>query len=202
MKYEGIEYKNVNKKKIYWYLKRFFDIIFSLTLIIILFPLMLIVGILLYINLKSPIYNERRMREGLFKKSFLMYKFRTKKLNSDDLPIEERYTKFSLFIDRTHLNELPQLFNILIGDMSFIGPRPFIPDEKLPNDKISYKRYLVRPGVMGLAQINGGRFLSHKQKLSYDAIYYDNFGILQDLKILILTPIDFLRQSCGYYLKK
>ena len=79
--------------------------------------------------------------------------------------------------------------------MSFIGPRPFIPDEDLPNSKIDKKRYLVRPGVTGLAYVNGGKFMSHKSKLKYDSIYYDNFGFKQDLIIVLKTPIELIRQS-------
>lgn len=190
------------KNRLYWYIKRFFDIIFSFLFIIIFSPLMVVVGLVLIIHLGFPIWNERRLREGFDKKPFLMFKFRTKLLNVEHLPRIKHYTKLSLFIDRTHLNELPQLFNILKGDMSFIGPRPFIPGEELPDDEISPKRYMVKPGVTGLAQIHGGRFLSHKQKLAYDEVYYDNFGLVQDIKILIMTPIDFIRQSCGYYEKK
>ena len=174
-------------KGIYWYIKRFFDIFFSLILIIITFPIMIIVSLCLFINLGRPLWNQRRYREGLNKKKFLMYKFRTKKLDSDDLPRKERYTRFSYIIDKSHLNELPQLFNILKGDMSFIGPRPFIPGETLPNVKINNKRYLVRPGITGLAYVKGGKYMAHKNKLKYDTIYYDNFGFMQDLKILLKT---------------
>lgn len=187
--------KEKHVKGLYWYIKRLLDVIFSFVLIIITSPIMLIVSICLLINLGRPIYNQRRYREGLNKKKFLMYKLRTKKLDSDHLPRRQRYTNFSYIIDKSHLNELPQLMNILKGDMSFIGPRPFIPDEDLPNSKIDKKRYLVRPGVTGLAYVNGGKFMSHKSKLKYDSIYYDNFGFIQDLKILLKTPIALFKQS-------
>ena len=131
-----------------------------------------------------------------------MYKIRTKKLHSDNLKREDRYTRVSFIIDMLHLNEIPQLFNILKGDMSFIGPRPFIPNEKLPEGKISEKRYLVRPGITGLSQIRGGRFISHEGKLRLDEEYYDNYGFIQDLKILVLTPIDVIKQNNGYYIRK
>lgn len=187
--------KSKHVKGIYWYIKRFLDIFFSLILIIVTSPIMLLVALGLLINLGRPIVNQRRYREGLNKKKFLMYKLRTKKLNSDHLPREQRYTKFSGFIDKSHFNELPQLFNILKGDMSFIGPRPFIPDEELPNGKISEKRYLVRPGVTGLAYVKGGKYLKHKKKLFYDEVYYDNFGFIQDLVILFKTPVAIIKQS-------
>ena len=181
-------------KRIYWYIKRLFDIIFSFLFLILLLPLMVLTGLLLLINLGLPLFNQRKTREGLNKKTFTMYKFRTKLLDSDDLPREKRYTKFSYIIDELHLNELPQLINILVGNMSFIGPRPFIPGEKLPNNKISEKRYLVRPGLTGLAFIRGGKYLSHEKNLSYDEEYYDNFGFKQDFMIIIKTPIEMVRQ--------
>lgn len=137
--------------------------------------------IITYFNLGRPIFNERKNREGMHKKTFIMYKFRTKKIG------QEAFTKISKFIDIFRLNELPQLFNILKGDMSFIGPRPFIPNDDLPKDVISPKRYLVRPGIMGLAQANGGRKITHHKKLEYDILYYDNLSFLFDLKIFFKT---------------
>ena len=95
-------------------------------------------------------------------------------------------------IDKLGLNEIVQLFNILKGDMSFIGPRPFIKGEALPSGKISKKRYMVKPGITGLAQVSGGVNLSHKDKLKYDDIYYDNFGFVQDLKIILKTPVSMI----------
>lgn len=178
----------------YWYVKRLLDIILSLILIIITLPLMLTTMILLVINLGFPIFNQRRYREGLYKKSFLMFKFRTKLMDSDNLPRSERYTKLSHLIDNLKLNELPQLFNILFGHMSFVGPRPFIPDEELPDGKISDKRYYVRPGLTNLAFVSNGKLLTHKQKLLYDVEYYDNFGFKQDLSIFLKTPICIIKK--------
>ena len=105
--------ENKLSNRSYWYVKRLLDIILSIILIIITLPLMLITVIILLLNLGFPIFNQRRYREGLYKKKFLMFKFRTKKMNVDDLPREERYTKLSSIIDDLKLNELPQLFNVL-----------------------------------------------------------------------------------------
>lgn len=186
--------KNKLTTKPYWYIKRIIDIILSIVLIIVTFPLMLITLFFLMLNLGLPIFNQRRYREGLYKKQYLMLKFRTKKLDSDHLPRKERYTKFSYSIDKLKLNELPQLFNILIGQMSFVGPRPFIPDEKLPEGKISDKRYYVRPGLTNLAFVSKNENLTHKQKLEYDIKYYDDFGFKQDLIIFLKTPIYIIKR--------
>ncbi len=150
--------------------------------------------LVLLINLGRPVFNQKRYREGLYKKEFLMLKFRTKKLDVDNLPREKRYTKLSYFIDKLKLNELPQLFNILFGQMSFVGPRPFIPNEKLPEGKISDKRYYVRPGLTNLAFVTKNGLLNHKQKLSFDIKYYDNFGFKQDLMIFLKTPIYIIKR--------
>lgn len=175
------------------YIKRFLDIVISFILIIVLFPLMLLVSIVVLIDLGLPLFNELREREGLNKKTFIMYKFRTKKLKSKISNNNSSYTKVSEVIDKLRLNELPQLFNVLKGDMSLVGPRPFIPGEKLPNCVISDKRYLVRPGITGLAQVNGGRSITHKKKLEYDIIYYDNLSFKEDFVIVLKTIFNFFK---------
>ena len=170
------------------YIKRLLDIVLSIVLIIITFPLMIIVALSLYINLGKPFWNQKRLREGLNKKSYTMYKFRTRIMDTYDKPHRERYTKFSYFIDRSRLNELPQLFNVLKGDMSIVGPRPFIPGEHIP-EEAPKERYMVKPGMTSLAFIKGGRQISHENKLKYDIVYYDNLSFFLDLKIFLLTPI-------------
>jgi lipopolysaccharide/colanic/teichoic acid biosynthesis glycosyltransferase len=179
------------EKRAYWYVKRFFDIIISLILIILTLPIILLVLLITLINIGTPLIDIRIPRLGRNKKPFYMYKIRTRVYDKD---FNSSYTKISKIIDKLGLNELVQLFNVLKGDMSIVGPRPFIKDEKLPEGKISDKRYLVRPGITGLATVNGGIYLSHKKKLEYDEIYYDNFGFSQDLKILFKTPLAFIKQ--------
>ena len=164
------------------------DFIFSLLLIIVLSPIMLIVAIVTFIDLGLPLHNLLREREGKNKKTYIMYKFRTKALDPDGTTNSNTYTKVSRFIDKTRLNELPQLFNILFGQMSFVGPRPFIPGESEQfNDIMHEERYKMKPGVTGLAQINGGRAISIKRKLDYDVEYYNQMSILLDLKIIVIT---------------
>ncbi len=183
------------------YFKRIFDIILAIILIIITFPIMIITGIIIYFDLGRPIFYEFTPREGRYRKPYQMYKFRTKTLNTRGMPDNIRYTKTSKILDITRINELPQLFNILIGNMSFVGPRPFIINEELPPGKISGKRYLVKPGVTGLSQARGAQTVSHKDKLKYDEIYYDNMSFWYDLKIIIKTPIWLLNYLIKY-LKK
>lgn len=174
------------------YIKRLLDIVIASILFIILFPLILLTGIITYIELGSPIFNHRKQKEGLNHKIFIMYKFRT------SLPKKEGsnakvFTKISKIIDYSRLNELPQLINIIKGDMSIVGPRPFIPGDKtLPKDEISEKRYLVRPGLTGLFQIKEKG--THQEKLQCDIEYYDNLSFLLDLKIIIKTPLALIKK--------
>ncbi len=169
------------------YFKRFLDIIVSLVLIVLLFPIVFITAIVLAIDLGFPLDYEINNREGKNKKPFRMYKLRTRIERKHQLANEARYTKTSAFIDKYRFNELPQLFNILKGDMSLVGPRPFIPGDMLPIGDISPKRYLVRPGVTGLAQVIAPRTMSHEMKLEYDIIYYDNLSFKNDLIIIFKT---------------
>ncbi len=171
------------------FFKPLLDFVLSLILVLLLWPLMLIVAVITYIDLGAPIYNIIRKREGKNKKPFIMYKFRTKKLGTEYDP---QYTKASGIIDKLRLNELPQLFNVLKGEMSLVGPRPFIPGEELPEGNVSQKRYMLRPGITGLAQVSGGREITHEEKLKYDEIYYDNMSFWLDFKIICKTLLELL----------
>ena len=169
------------------YIKPLLDFIIALILFIILLPVMLITIIITIIDLGFPVYNRLRKREGKNKKTFVMYKIRTKTIPTKANGYKEEYTKLSRIIDRFRLNEIPQLINVIKGDMSLVGPRPFIPGDELPDGRISEKRYKVRPGITGLAQVNGGRAITHKAKLKYDEIYYDNLSFKMDLRIILKT---------------
>lgn len=169
------------------FIKPVLDFVISLILLLILWPIILITVVITYINLGAPIYNRLRKREGKDKKTFTMYKIRTKIYPCKENGYTESYTKTSKLIDRLRLNELPQLINVLKGDMSLVGPRPFIPGEQLPEGKIDPKRYKMRPGLTGLAQVNGGRAITHKEKLRYDVMYYDNMSLWLDIKIIAKT---------------
>ncbi len=180
------------------YFKRLLDLIFSVILIILLFPIIIITAIIIKLSLGKFMIKESRLREGFNKKPFQMYKIRTKIDGTRDKPNNLRYTKTTKIIDIFRINEFPQLFNVLKGDMSFIGPRPFLVSDELDRSQISEKRYLVKPGITGLAQIKGARFISHQKKLEYDVIYYDNISFLLDLKIIVLTPITIIKEFITY----
>ena len=167
------------------YIKRLLDIITSLLLIIILSPIFIITSIILIFTLRNNIIFKQK-REGLYKKPYTMYKFRTM-IESNELSDKQRITKFGRILRNLSIDELPQLFNVLNGTMSIIGPRPFICGESLPKDKIDDLRYSVRPGMTGYAQVMGKRLCSHKNKLKYDIIYANEISLLLDIKIFILT---------------
>ena len=168
-----------------YFIKRLLDIVFSLILIILLSPLMIIVGIISKCATGQFIF--KQYRDGLNKKKFMMYKFSSIK------PSRE-YSKLLNVIRSFGLNELPQLFNILKGDMSFIGPRPFITGEPLPKypDK---KTYTVRPGVISLATANGRRKISHEERLDYDLIYVNKVSFILDMKIFFKSICVILKQN-------
>lgn len=174
------------------YFKRLIDIIFSLIAIILLSWLYIIVAILVRIKLGSPVLFTQD-RPGKDEKIFKMYKFRSMTSETDDngnlLPDDVRLTKFGKWLRSTSLDELPELFNILKGDMSLIGPRPLLV-QYLPlyNEK-QKRRHEVTPGLSGLAQVNGRNTLSWEDKFNYDVEYVDNITFLGDVKIICLTII-------------
>lgn len=172
------------------YIKRVFDFILSLIGLILLSPFFLIIAILVRIKLGSPILFKQQ-RPGKGEKIFTLYKFRTmtddKSENGSLLSDEERLTKFGKFLRSTSLDELPELVNILKGDMSLVGPRPqLVRDMVFMNDEQN-KRHTVRQGLTGLAQINGRNAISWEDKLKYDLEYVEHVSFKQDLKIFFLT---------------
>ncbi|MCI6626827.1 MAG: sugar transferase [Tenericutes bacterium] len=163
----------------YKYIKRLLDIIISLILIIILSPILLIMLIITKIEFSgNPIYSQYRI--GKNEKPFKIYKFKTMDDNT------KKTTKVSRVIRTIGLDELLQLFNVLNGTMSIVGPRPFIVGDCLPS-MYNEKRHSVRPGITGLAQVNGRITLTHKEKLKYDDIYVNNVSFIMDLKIVLKT---------------
>lgn len=172
------------------YIKRILDLILSLMALIVLMPLMIIIGILVRINLGSPIIFKQK-RPGKNEKIFTLYKFRTmtdkRDIDGNLLPDEYRLTKFGKFLRSTSLDELPELINIIKGDMAIVGPRPLLV-EYLPYYTEEEKhRHDVRPGLTGLAQVNGRNAISWEEKFLEDLEYIKNMSVKNDIKIIFKT---------------
>lgn len=172
------------------FIKRPMDFVLSLLAILVLSPVFLLVAILVKTKLGSPVIFKHE-RPGLNEKVFTMYKFRTMTDERDGsgelLPNQERHTKFGTILRSTSLDELPELFNVLKGDMSFIGPRPLLIEYLPLYNKEQKKRHEVRPGLSGLAQVKGRNSISWEEKFNYDVRYVDDITFLSDLKLIILT---------------
>lgn len=171
-------------------IKRVLDFFCSLVLFIILSPLLLILWILVRIKLGSPaIFSQDR--PGKDEKIFTMYKFRTmtekKDASGNLLPDEDRMTGFGSFLRRSSLDELPELVNIIRGDMSFVGPRPLLIQYLPRYNKVQARRHEVRPGLTGYAQINGRNAITWEKKFEFDVDYVDNVSFIADLKIVFGT---------------
>ena len=180
------------------YVKRMLDFLLSLISIVILSPVFLILAAVVRMKMGSPIVFSQS-RPGIDGKIFKMYKFRTmtneKDENGNLLPDEMRLNKFGSFLRSTSLDELPELFNILKGDMAIVGPRPLLV-EYLPlyTEKQS-RRHEVRPGMTGYAQVNGRNELSWEKKFELDVEYVDNITFLNDVKIIIKTIKTVLKRE-------
>lgn len=180
-----------NNGKIYAkYIKRLLDIVISLTFFVLFFWLYLILALLVRIRLGSPILFKQK-RPGRDEIIFNMYKFRTMTDERDSdgnlLPDSDRLTTFGRFLRKTSLDELPEMFCILKGDMSFIGPRPLLV-EYLPYYTEREKlRHTVRPGLTGLAQANGRNTVDWDRRFEYDVNYVENLSFLMDVRVIFLT---------------
>lgn len=172
------------------FIKRLMDIILSLIAIIALSSVFLIVAILVRVKLGSPVLFKQK-RPGLNEKVFIMYKFRTMTDERDEkgnlLPDSIRLTRFGKFLRSTSLDELPELINILKGDMSIIGPRPLLVQYLPLYNEHQKRRHDVRPGLSGLAQVSGRNAISWKEKFDLDIEYVENVSFLGDWKIIFQT---------------
>ncbi len=172
------------------YIKRILDFTLSLLALIVLSPLMLIIYILVRIKLGKPAIFKQK-RPGKDERIFTLYKFRTMTDEKDEkgnlLPDGKRLTKFGKLLRSTSLDELPELFCILIGTMSFVGPRPQLVRDMLFMTEEQRKRHSVRQGLTGLAQVNGRNNITWEEKINYDLEYIENISFINDVKIILKT---------------
>ena len=172
------------------FFKRIIDFIGALIGLVLLSPLFIIVTIALYFaNQGKPFFLQ--LRPGKKEKLFKIIKFKTMNDKKDEagnlLPDAERLTKIGSFVRKTSLDEIPQLLNVLKGDMSLIGPRPLLPEYLPLYNDFQKKRHHVKPGITGWAQVNGRNAISWQQKFEYDVWYVTNYSFFLDLKIVFLT---------------
>ena len=180
------------------FFKRLFDLFVSLFTIVFSLPfLILIIAFLIFINHVSPFYLQQRTGKG--GKSFVVIKFKTMEDKRDSsgrlLPDSKRLTKIGKLLRAFSLDELPQLFNVLKGDMSLVGPRPLLPEYLPLYNERQARRHEVRPGITGWAQINGRNNLSWEEKFEMDVWYVDNISFKLDMKILFLTIVKVLKRE-------
>ena len=179
-------------------MKRLFDFLVALVLILLFSPIILMVALLIVLRLKRPILF-CQLRPGLNAKPFVIYKFRTMSLPRDGdgelLSDQQRLTPFGKFLRNSSLDELPQLFNVLKGDLSLVGPRPLLMEYLPLYNAEQLRRHQVRPGITGWAQVNGRNALSWEEKFKLDVWYVDHCSLLLDLKILALTCIKVLKRD-------
>ena len=172
------------------YIKRILDFTLALILLLLLSPVFLIIAILVLIFHGRPIIFTQE-RTGYKEETFDLYKFRSmtneKDENGELLPSKDRITKFGSFLRKTSLDELPEIFNILIGDMSFIGPRPVLVRYLKYYEDRERLRHEVKPGLTGLSQVNGRNRISWRKRFEYDVYYVENISFLLDVKIFIDT---------------
>lgn len=170
--------------------KRIFDIYISVIVLIIISPIFILATFCLYLaNQGKPFFFQKR--PGKNGKIFRIIKFKTMNDRTDSegnlLPDADRLTPVGKFVRKTSLDEIPQLINVLKGDMSLVGPRPLLPEYLPLYNKEQARRHEVRPGITGWAQVNGRNAISWKQKFEYDVWYVDHLSFWLDLKILLLT---------------
>lgn len=164
------------------------DRLFALIGLILFSPIMLVIAIIIKLDSKGPIIFKQN-RTGKGGRNINIYKFRTMIVSNNvrDFTTKDKHTRVGAFLRKTSLDELPQLFSIFLGNMSFIGPRPWIPEYYENMNDIQRQRYCVRPGLTGLAQVSGRNKISIFDKINYDLEYIKNYSLHQDIKIVFLT---------------
>lgn len=180
------------------YFKRILDFLLSLIALIVLSPILIIIAILVRVKLGSPVIFKQQ-RPGKNEKIFTLYKFRSMTDKRDEngnlLPDSERLTKFGKALRSTSLDELPELFNILKGDMAIVGPRPLLVEYLPLYNEEQKQRHNVRPGLTGLAQVNGRNTISWEEKFKEDINYVKNITFKGDIKIILKTIIKVFKRE-------
>lgn len=184
------------------FFKRVIDIVSSFICIILFLPLFLLVGLIIYLQDRgNPFFKQKRV--GQHEEAFTLFKFRSMPLNTANVPSSEvskiTITPFGKFIRRTNLDELPQLFNILFGDMSIVGPRPGISSQyELTELRRKKNVYTCKPGLTGLAQVNSYDNMPESEKAHWDGLYANNITFTQDFKIVLKTFVYLTKKPPTY----
>lgn len=187
------------------FFKRIMDILIALIAITLLLPIIIFLAIFIKIDSKGPIlFTQTRVGKGQV--FFKIFKFRTMTVNADKVKDglqvksgDSRITKFGKFLRKTSLDEIPQFFNVLIGDISLVGPRPALPEQLHYYNETQMRRFEMRPGITGLATIKGRASIPWSQRIAYDIEYIDNFSFWLDVKIMFKTIFVVLSGKGTYY---
>ena len=178
--------------------KRLFDLVLTIPGLIALLPVLAVIALLVRVKLGSPVLF-RQVRPGLHGKPFTIYKFRTMsdERNSEGnlLPDSERLTRFGRYLRSASLDELPELWNVIKGEMSLVGPRPLLTEYLPLYNNFEYRRHEVRPGITGWAQVMGRNALCWEDKFDLDVWYVDNSSLALDIKILAMTILKILKRE-------
>lgn len=192
-----MSYETINSR-IHMVLKQVLDMALSFSLLVVLFPLLLVIVLALVVDSGRPVFFAQ-IRPGCKGKPFRIYKFRTMRDLRDEqgnlLPDELRLTSLGRFLRSTSLDELPELLNVLKGDMSLVGPRPLLMEYLSLYSPRQARRHEVKPGITGLAQVSGRNLLTWEEKFDLDVYYVDNWSLWLDFKILLLTVWKVLRKE-------
>ena len=175
------------------FVKRVLDVLIAILLLVLFAIPMILIAIAIKVEDHGPVFF-KQYRTGRYGKVFRLIKFRSMKVDNDvhDFKCADKHTKVGSFLRKTSLDELPQVFNILKGEMSFIGPRPWITDYYENMNETQRKRVNVRPGITGLAQAKGRNGLTIFQKIKYDVHYVENLTFFEDCKVVFLTIVTVL----------